>query len=343
MRKIREVLRLKWVTGTSERQIAKSCNIARSTVQEYLKRAKQSHLAWPLARDLDDTALENLLYPKSPSSMHLRASMPEMGYLYRELRRKGVTLQLLWYEYKQQNPDGYQYSFFCEQYRNWAKKLDPPLRQTHVAGEKMFVDFAGQTMDIVDSATGQIRKAHIFIAVLGASNYTYAEAVPAEDLPSWIRVHVHAFDYFQGVAQIVVPDNLKAGVTNPCRYEPDVNPTYQDLAEHYNTTVIPARPGKPRDKAKVESAVLVAERWIMAPLRNHTFFSIGELNRAINKKLDELNHRPFKKFATTRRTLYETIDKPAPSSVSELNPDVHDWASPCVNVLRFAKIICVAR
>lgn len=332
MRKIREVLRLKWVTGTSERQIAKSCNIARSTVQEYLKRAKQSDLAWPLARDLDDTALENLLYPKRACSRHLRASMPEMDYLHRELRRKGVTLQLLWYEYKQHNPDGYQYSFFCEQYRNWAKKLDPPLRQTHVAGEKMFVDFAGQTMDIVDSATGQIRKAHIFIAVLGASNYTYAEAVPAEDLPSWIKVHVHAFEYFQGVAQIVVPDNLKAGVTNPCRYEPDVNPTYQDLAEHYNTTVIPARPGKPRDKAKVESAVLVAERWILAPLRNHTFFSIGELNRAINKKLDELNHRPFKKLATTRWKLYENIDKPALQPLPTQRYEYSEWKKARVNI-----------
>jgi transposase len=332
MRKIREVLRLKWITGSSARQIAKSCNIARSTVQEYLKRAEDSGLTWSTACELDDTALEDQLYPKSAPSALCRAPMPQMDYIHRELRRKGVTLQLLWYEYKQAHPNGYQYSFFCEQYRNWAKKLDPPLRQKHLAGEKMFVDFAGQTMDIIDAATGEISKAHIFIATLGASNYTYAEAVASENLPCWIKAHIHTFEYFGGVPQIVVPDNLKTGVTNPCRYEPDINPTYQDLADHYHTAVIPARPGKPRDKAKVESAVLIAERWILAPLRNHTFFSISQLNKAIAKHLETMNTRAFKKLQTNRRTLFETIDRPALKPLPDHPFQYADWKKARVNI-----------
>jgi transposase len=332
MRKIREVLRLKWIAGSSARQIAKSCNIARSTVREYLKRSKDAGLTWPTACELDDTALEDLLYPKSPSPTLCRAHMPSMDYLHRELGRKGVTLQLLWYEYKQEHPDGYQYSFFCEQYRNWAKKLDPPLRQKHLAGEKMFVDFAGQTVDIIDATTGEVSKAHIFIAVLGASNYTYAAALSSESLHCWINAHIHAFEYFGGVPQIVVPDNLKAGVTNPCRYEPDINPTYQNLAEHYGTTVIPARPGKPRDKAKAESAVLVAERWILAALRNHTFFSLAELNKAIAEKLRDLNNRKFKKLDTTRKKLYETIDKPALKPLPAHPYQYAEWKKARVNV-----------
>lgn len=332
MRKIREVVRLKCVTGSSPRQIAKSCNIARSTVQEYLKRAEDNGLTWLMACELDDTALEDLLYPKSLSSALCRAPMPQMDYIHRELRRKGVTLQLLWYEYKQEHPDGYQYSFFCEQYRNWVKKLDPPLRQKHLAGEKMFVDFAGQTVDIIHAATGEVSKAHIFIATLGASNYTYAEAVASEDLPCWIKAHIHAFQYFGGVPQIVVPDNLKTGITNPCRYEPDINPTYQDLADHYHTAVIPARPGKPRDKAKVESAVLVAERWILAALRNHTLFSITQLNEAVAKQLQTMNTRPFKKLPSSRRELFETIDKPALKPLPEHPFQYADWKKARVNI-----------
>jgi transposase len=332
MRKIKEVLRLKWLSEHSERQIAKSCNIARSTVQECLKRAEHAELTWPTACNLDDTALEDLLYPQSKASALSRASMPQMDYLYRELRRKGVTLQLLWYEHKEQHPDGYQYSFFCKQYRNWVKKLDSPLRQNHLAGEKMFVDFAGQTMDIIDTVTGEIIIAQLFITVLGASNYTYAEATLAQDLPCWIKAHIHAFEYFGGVPQIIVPDNLKAGVTNPCRYEPDINPTYQDLAEHYGTTVIPARPAKPRDKAKAEAAVLLAERWILAPLRNHTFFGLSELNQSILKKLDALNNRSFKKLNTTRKKLYETIDKPALRPLPAQRYEYADWKRATVNI-----------
>jgi transposase len=332
MRKIKEVLRLKRQNGCSDTQIAVSCNIARSTVREYLRRAQGAGLTWPLEPDLDDTHLENLLFPVREAGICAERQMPSMGYLFRELKRKGVTLQLLWYEYKQVNPEGYQYSQFCHLYRQWVKKLDVTLRQEHRAGEKLFIDYAGQTFPIIDRSTGEITEAQIFIAALGASNYTFAEATVSQELPSWINSHVRAFEFFQGVAEILVPDNLKAGVSSPCRYEPDINPTYQDLAEHYEAVVIPARPGKARDKAKVESAVLVAERWILAALRNHTFFSLQELNKAICEKLPEFNNRKFQKLDTTRSKLFETIDKPALKPLPSRPYEYAEWKKARVNI-----------
>lgn len=332
MRKIKEVLRLKWAHKLSNRKIAKSCFISRSTVADYLLRAKLAGLSWPLDPELDDTALENRLFPVTDKSIPAENRMPDMDYLYRELKRKSVTMQLLWYEYKQANPDGYQYSQFCNLYRQWVKKLDLTLRQEHRAGEKIFIDYAGQTVSIVDPKTGEITEAQIFLATLGASNYTFAEASLSQELPSWIKSHVHAFEFFGGVTKILVPDNLKVVVTNPCRYEPDINPTYQDLAEHYGTTVIPARSRKPKDKAKVESAVFVAERWILAALRNHTFFSLNELNRAIAEKLHDLNNRKFQKLNTTRRQLFETIDRPALKSLPSRPYEYAEWKKARVNI-----------
>lgn len=332
MRKIKEVLRLKWENNLSNRQIAKSCSISHSTAKDYLHRAELAGLSWPLDPKLDDAAIENLLFPLIKKQRADSGRMPNMEYLYQEMKKKGVTLQLLWYEYKQDNPDGYQYSQFCHLYRQWINKLDVTLRHQHRAGEKLFLDYAGQTVPIIDPTTRQIHEAQIFISALGASNYTFAKATLGQDLPSWIRSHVHAFEFFGGVPYILVPDNLKAGVTNPCRYEPDINPTYQDLAEHYSTTVIPARPGKPRDKAKVESAVLVAERWILAALRNHTFFSLTELNKAIRAKLSELNNRRFQKLNTTRKILYETIDKPALKPLPDHPYQYAEWKKARVNI-----------
>jgi transposase len=332
MRKIKEILRLKWKQGCSNKQIAKSCNISRSTVRGYLRRAQGAGLSWPLDPQLDDAALENLLFPAQPITPASHRKMPPMTYLFREMRKKSVTLQLLWYEYKQIHPDGYQYSQFCHLYRQWVKKLDVTLRQQHRAGEKLFIDYAGQTVPLVDPKTGEIQQAQIFIAALGASSYTFAEASLSQDLPSWIRSHIHAFEFFGAVPHILVPDNLKTGVTKPCRYEPDINPTYQDLAEHYGTTVIPARSGKPRDKAKVESAVLVAERWILAALRNHTFFSLAELNKAMREKLSELNNRRFQKLNTTRKILYETIDKPALKRLPAHRYEYAEWKKARVNI-----------
>jgi len=332
MRKIKEVLRLKWAHKLSNRKIAESCFISRSTVADYLLRAKLAGLSWPIAPELDDAAIENLLFPVTDKSIPAERRMPDMEYLYQELKRKSVTIQLLWYEYKQANTDGYQYSQFCNLYRQWVKKLDLTLRQEHRAGEKLFIDYAGQTVSIVDPKTGEITEAQIFLAALGASNYTFVEASLSQDLPSWIKSHVHAFEFFGGVAEILVPDNLKSGVTNPCRYEPDINPTYQDLAEHYGTTVIPARSRRPKDKAKVESAVFVAERWILAALRNHTFFSLAELNRAIAEKLHDLNNRKFQKLNTTRRQLFETIDRPALKPIPSRPYEYAEWKRARVNI-----------
>jgi len=332
MRKITEVLRLKWQHKLSNRKIAHSCSISHSTVREYLKRARQAGLSWPLDEALDDGALEKLLFPP-PESMSADGSrMPDMDYIHRELKRKSVTLQLLWHEYKETNPQGYQYSRFCELYRQWAGKLDVCLRQHHRAGEKLFIDYAGQTVPIYDPRSGHISQASLFVATLGASNYTFAEATMNQELPSWIKLHVDAFEFFGGLAEVLVPDNVKTGVKSPCRYEPDINPTYQDLAQHYGTTVIPARSGKPKDKAKVETAVLCAERWILAALRNHKFFSLAELNKAIAEKLVEFNGRKFNKLDTTRKALFEKVDRPALKPLPRRRFEYAEWKKAKVNI-----------
>lgn len=321
MRTIKEVLRLKWEQKLSTQQVAQSCNIARSTVREYESRATQAGLSWPIAPDLDDARLEALLFPSSERGRSVQRDPLDMAAIHRELARKSVTLRLLWLEYKAANPDGYQYSQYCLLYRQWRGRLDVSLRQSHRAGERLFVDYAGQTIPVTDHLTGEPREAFLFVATLGASSYTFAWASLSRELPSWIEAHVQAFRFFGGVPEIIVPDNLKTGVTKPCYYEPEINPTYHKMACHYGTVIIPTRVVKPKDKAKVESAVLVAERWILAALRNHTFFSIEEVNRAIARKLEELNDRKFQKMDASRRSLYETIDraalKPLPSTPYE--------------------------
>lgn len=332
MRNIREVLRLEFAKHCSIREIANSCAIGNGTVNDYINRAKNAGLSWPLPADLDDTALGNLLFPPKTDPAPPKRQMPSMEYLYQEKKKKSVTLQLLWHEYKEENPEGYQYSQFCELYGKWVKKLDVSLRQHHKAGEKLFIDYAGQTVPIIDSSTGEIKDAQIFIATLGASNYTFAEASTAQDLYSWINSHVHAFKFFGGVPEILVPDNLKSGVTKPSRYEPDINLTYQDLAQHYDTAVIPARSRKPKDKAKVETAVLIVERWILAALRNHTFFSLAELNKTIAQKVPELNNRKFQKIDATRTQLFETIDKPALKPLPKTPYEYAEWKKARVNI-----------
>lgn len=332
MRTIREILRLKWEKKLSTKKIAHSCNIARSTIRDYLERAQRAGLSWPLPADLDDGRLESLLFSSAPATLPEKREMPPMEYLRQELTRKGLTLRLLWLEYRQANPEGYQYSQFCLRYRQWSKKLDVCLRQTYRAGEKLFVDYAGQTIPVTDPVSGQTREASLFVAALGASSYTFAWASFCEDLPSWIEAHVRAFAFFGGVAEIIVPDNLKSGVRKPCLYEPDINPTYHDMARHYGTVVIPARVGRPQDKAKVESAVQVAERWILAALRNHTFFSIEELNQAIAEKLQDLNNRPFQKMEGSRRSLFEAIDRPALKPLPPQAYEYAEWKKARVNI-----------
>lgn len=311
MRKTREVLRLAIGAGLELRKVGRSLGISHVTVSSYVARARAAGLSWPLPEFLDDTMLDRLLFPPPAPAGDTRP-LPDFAYIHQELRRKGVTKILLWEEYKRDNPDGFQLSRFCELYSGWSGKIDLVMRQEHRAGEKLFVDYAGQTVPIVDWCTGEILfAAQIFVAVMGASNYTYAEATRTQTLPDWIGAHVRAFAFLGGVPEIVVPDNLKSGVTKPCRYEPDINPTYHAMAAYYGTVVIPARVKRPKDKAKVETGVLLVERWILAALRNRTFFSLSELNEAIRGLLDRLNGRPFQKLPGSRSSMFESLDRPA--------------------------------
>jgi transposase len=311
MRRIRETLRLFWGCGLTQNKIHESCSISRWAVAEYISRARLAGLSWPLPEGLDDAALEKLLFPPRECIAKDERCIPEWSYIAQQLHRKGVTLRLLWEEYMEQNPKGYQYSRFCDLYQEWAKKIDYSMRQEHKAGEKTFVDFAGKTVPITDRKTGEVKQAHIFVAALGASSYTFAKAFPSEDLYSWTKGCIGAFEYFGGVTELLIPDNAKAAVTKPCRYEPGLNPTFLDMAQHYGTAVLPARVRHPKDKAKVEMAVGVVTRWILAALRNHTFFSIGQLNDAIAILLDKLNKRPFQKMPGSRYDLFCALDKPA--------------------------------
>jgi transposase len=332
MRKIREVLRLKWECGLTNRAIARSCSISHSTVGEYLQRAEAAGLSWPLPVDLDEDALFQFLFPTPSHPSSKIIPCPDWPLIHTELRKKSVTLRLLWVEYREAHPDGYGYSQFCELYRRWAKRLKPSMRLSHKGGEKLFVDYAGQTVPVVDPHTGEIRQAQIFVAVLGASSYTYAEAHWRQDLANWTGAHVRAFAFIGGVPEIVVPDNLKAGVKHPCRYEPDLNPTYQNLAQHYGTAIIPARPRKPKDKAKVEVGVQVVERWILARLRNRTFFSLADLNQAIRELLDELNTRLMRHLGRSRRELFEMLDRPALKPLPEQPYEFAIWKKARVNI-----------
>jgi len=311
MRKIREVLRLKFELDLSERQISKSAQISRSTIGDYLRRFAVSGLSWPLPIGLADADIDARLFPPKPAIPDAQRPTPDWALVNRELRRKGVTLFLLWQEYKTGQRDGFLYSWFCENYREWSGKLDAVMRQEHLAGEKCFVDYCGKTMPITDRHTGEIRQAQIFVGVMGASNYTYAEATLSQTLPDWIGSHIRMLEHFGAAPEILVPDNLKSGVSKTCRYEPDTNPSYHAFANHYGIAVIPARSRKPRDKAKVEGGVLVVTRWILACLRNHAFFSLAELNTAISELLARLNQRPFKKLAGCREALFRSVDYPA--------------------------------
>jgi transposase len=256
-----------------------------------------------------------------------------MKLIHRELSRKGVTLALLWQEHAADNPgDHYSYSWFCELYRRWASSVEISMRQDHKAGEKLFTDFAGQTIPIVDRETGEITQAEVFVAAHGFSSYTYAEAVASQELPNWIGAHVRAFDFFGGTPEILVPDNLKAGITHACRYEPDVNTTYWDMASHYSCAVIPARVRKPRDKAKVENAVLQVERWVIAPLRNRTFGSIGEANTAIAERVEWLNNRKMKVLDASRAELFEAHDLPELRPLPERPYEFATWKKARVNM-----------
>lgn len=307
MRKIKEVLRLKH-EQVGNREIARRLNVSAGSVSNYLTRAKSAGLVWPLPDDWSEDKIYNILFPAHKKVPH---SMPDFGKIHKELKRKGVTLMLLWHEYQLQNPDGYSYSRYCELYQEFSAKLNPSMRITHRAGEKLFVDYSGLTVPWVDKNTGEIHHAQIFVAVLGASNYTFVEASASQSLFSWVRSHVHAFDFFAGVPVCLVPDNLKSGVTKSHLYDPDVNRTFQELADHYNVAVVPARSRTPKDKSKVEVGVQGIQRWILAPLRDVTFFSVDDINQAIKPLLQAYNERSFYELEGSRLSQYLEVDKPA--------------------------------
>lgn len=312
MRKLREVLRLRYSAELSIRQISASTKISVGSIQKVLKLAEQHRLSWPLPDELDDQTLALTFYPGSDAQPSKKYQQPVWTDVHQELKKKGVTKQLLWEEYTQQYPNRcYSYSQFCARYADWVKKQKRSMRQTHRAGEKLFIDYAGPTVPIVCASSGEIREASIFVAVLGASNYTYAEATFSQSLPDWLGSHVRAFDFFGGLPTLLVPDNLKSGVSQACRYEPELNPAYQQLAAHYGVAVMPARPYKPKDKAKAEVGVQLVERWILAKLRHQTFFSLAELNQCIRALLTELNQKPFKQWPGNRRQWFEQLDQPA--------------------------------
>jgi transposase len=321
VRKIREVLRLKNEARLSDRQIAAVLGSARSTVQECLRRARLAALSWPLP-DLDDEELHERLYPRAPQVP--RYPTPDFAAIQRELARKGVTRMLLWQEYKARHADGCQYSAFCRDYEAWLGRQDAVMRFEHVPGEKLFVDYAGKTMAVVDRHTGEVKVAEVFVAALGASHYTYVEATLTQTVADWLGAHVRALEYFGGVPRAIVPDNLKSGVHRPCRYDPDLNPSYQDFAEHYGVAILPARVRKPRDKAKVEVGVQGVERWIMAPLRQQTFFSLGDLNAALREQLERYNDRELSREAGTRRSRFLELEQQA---LRPLPPQRYEYAS----------------
>jgi transposase len=324
MRKIRELLRLKFEHGFSDRKIAIALSMSRSAVAECLQRAAAAAVQWPLPDELDDMTLEQRLYPPKPRAMD--APWPEFSYIHRELTRPGVTRQLLWAEYKTQHPEGLQYSAFCDRYSQWLHNtVEPVMRFEHRAGDKCFVDYAGQTVGVIDRHDGQIREAQIFVAVLGCSNYTFVEASWTQNLEDWLGSHVRALRFFGGAPAAFVPDNLKSGVNKAHRYDPQLNRAYAEFAEHYGLAILPARVRKPRDKAKVETAVQIVERWILARLRDRQFFCLMELNSAITQLREQLNDKPLQKLDGSRRSRFIELDQPALKSLPVRHYEYAQW------------------
>ena len=312
MRQLRDILRLRLCAGLSIRQIHHSTRVSVGGVQKVLNRAKALELDWATIETLSDTQLASRFYPTADTRVSSDFEMPNWVEVHRELQRKGMTKQLLWEEYCQQYPNRcYSHTQYCFHYQQWLSKQKRSMRQVHKAGDKLFVDYAGQTVPIVNRDTGEVHNAQVFVAVLGASNYTYCDATWTQSIPDWLGSHARALTYFGGVPKLIVPDNLKSGVNRACRYDPDIHPAYQQLAAHYGTAIMPARPRAPKDKSKAEVGVQIIERWILARLRHHTFFSLAELNQQIQSLTQWANQKPFQKNQGSRLTWFESIDQPA--------------------------------
>src|SRR5438128_4244814 len=332
MRHTREILRQRLTLGRSHRAIAQSLGISSGTVGATVLRARAAGLDWPKVEALTDDALEGRLYGRREVAGSRGRPWPDCAALHAERRKPGVTLELLHLEYLEQHPDGYRYTQFCEIYRRWLGRRGLSMRQVHHAGEKLFVDYAGKKPSIIDATTGEVIEVELFVAVLGASNYTYAEATRTQQVPDWIASHQRAFAFLGGVTAALVCDQLKSGVVSPCRYEPGLQRTYEELAQHYGTVILPARPAKARDKAKVEVAVQVVERWILARLRHETFFSLAALNARISELLADLNARPMRLYRASRRELFERLDQPALRPLPAESFVYGEWKTARVNV-----------
>jgi len=331
LRKIREILRLK-DAGLSNRAIARACKISNSTAGEYLRRAQAAGLSWPLPESLSEEDLFQQLFPQSKSESTPERPLPNWETIRAELKKKGVTLKLLWIEHRDKHPNGYGYTQFCDYYRNWAKTQSPTGRFLHKGGEVLEVDYAGLTVTIVNPETGETRQAPVFVATFPASDYLYVEVQPSQELCHWINGHVRAFEFFGGLPKILRPDNPKTGVKSPNYYEPDLNPTYQEMAEYYQVAVLPARVRKPRDKGNVENGVQNVERWVLAPLRHQTFFSEAEVNRAIKPLLDGLNNRLMTHLNKSRCQLFEELDQPELRPLPEKPYEFATWKTAKVNI-----------
>ena len=332
MRKLRDVLRLKYETQLPLRAIGQACGLGLGTVSTYLQRAAAVGLTWPLPDDLDDAALEARLFTRPTVPASPARALPNWATLHQELKKPGVTLTLLWQEYRAAHPHGYAYSQFCERYRQWARRLKPSMRQVHRAGEKLFVDFSGKRPHLVDPTTGEEVAVELFVGVLGASDLIYAEATRRQDLPAWIGAHIRMVEYFQGSPAVWVPDQLKSGITTASRYEPEINRTYAELARHYGAVVIPARPATPTDKPLVEVSVQIAQRWVLAAFRHRTFFTLADLNAAIRERIDAINARPMKRLGVSRRTLFDQIDRPALKPLPAARYELAEWKGCRVNI-----------
>jgi len=323
MRKIREILRHKWASGRSHREVAAALRISVGAVSAVERRAREAGLDATTIEALDDDALEARLY--GTTAAERRRPLPDPVFIHTERKKPGVTLELLHQEYLERSPDGYRHTQFCEHYRRWCKDRRISMRQVHYAGEKLFVDYAGKKPSVTDPTTGEIREVELFVAVMGASNFTFVEATESQQIADWIGSHVRALEFLGGVPQAIVPDQLKTGVTRACRYEPELQRSYEELARHYGTVILPARPASPRDKAKAEVGVQIAERWILARLRHETFFSLSALNQRILELLEELNGRAMRHYRTSRRALFEELDRPVLKRLPETRYEHAIW------------------
>ena len=333
MRRILDVLRYHFDKQLGQREIARTLHLSQSTVHHYLNLFEKSGLNWPLPENMPEAQLEKALFQNSAKPAANRPTVPDFLHIEQELQQhRNLTLQLLWEEYRQQHSGGYCYSRFCVQYRQWKRSRDLVMRQNHRAGEKLFVDWAGDTIPIYDRCGGPTLQAPLFVAALGASSYTYAELCATQQLDDWLTAHIHALEFLQGVPELVIPDNTKTGVIKPCRYDPDLNPTYQEFALHYGFGVVPARPYKARDKAVVEVAVQVAQRWIVAALRHRRFFSLQDGNQAVRELLTKLNQRPFRKREGSRASIFAAVDQPALKPLPAERYDMSQWSRARVNI-----------